>query len=258
MKDSEFKELLNLYLDHEITAADAARLEAEVQRDPRRRKVYEQYCRMQKACKMLASDFVAEPVSVREDSKVVRFDMAVAEAAESRRKRMGNFYTVGSIAAAAACIAIVFVGRSRQADTARQEVAVGAVASGIQLASTTVQAAPDGPIPAVAATSEKAPAGRNSTQGSALTRLHLVEPLSLSGSTQADALMAAAREQADAQLAWIGKLQLAPLQPPSQLTELRFDTAPATFRPEGHMLGHAPKVPATNPDAEMAALRFVK
>ena len=32
MKDSEFLELLNLYLDHEISPADAARLEAEVRR----------------------------------------------------------------------------------------------------------------------------------------------------------------------------------------------------------------------------------
>ena len=30
MKDSEFIELLNLYLDHEISAADAVRIEAEV------------------------------------------------------------------------------------------------------------------------------------------------------------------------------------------------------------------------------------
>ncbi len=54
MKDSEFIELLNLYLDHEITPADAARLEAEVARDPERLKVYRQYFRMQKACEDLA------------------------------------------------------------------------------------------------------------------------------------------------------------------------------------------------------------
>ena len=36
MKDNEFIELLNLYLDHEISQEDAARLEAEVQRNPAR------------------------------------------------------------------------------------------------------------------------------------------------------------------------------------------------------------------------------
>ena len=60
MKDSEFTELLNLYLDHEISAADAARLEAEVQINPNRRRVYQEYCRMQKACKLLAHDFACE------------------------------------------------------------------------------------------------------------------------------------------------------------------------------------------------------
>jgi hypothetical protein len=57
MKDSEFIELLNLYLDHEISADNAARLEAEVQGNPERRRVYRQYCRMQKACTLLANDF---------------------------------------------------------------------------------------------------------------------------------------------------------------------------------------------------------
>ena len=53
MKDSEFIELLNLYLDHEISAADAARLEAEVQTHAAHRAMYQNYCRMQKACKMV-------------------------------------------------------------------------------------------------------------------------------------------------------------------------------------------------------------
>ena len=39
MNDSEYIELLNLYLDHEISAADAARLEAEVQSNPARRRI---------------------------------------------------------------------------------------------------------------------------------------------------------------------------------------------------------------------------
>lgn len=244
MKDSEFKELLNLYLDHEITAADAARLEAEVQRDPQRRKVYEQYCRMQKACKMLATDFVAEPAAA-EDNKVVRFDMAAAEATDARRKRMGNFYTIGSIAAAAACIAIVFVGRNRQAEARQQEFAATHPAPPTQVAGTSIQPAQDKPVMVV-------------SQAPAVAKFNLVDPLFLSGSTQADALMAAAKEQADTQLAWISKVQLTPVQQPTQLAELRFEATPASFRPEGRMLGNAAKVPATNPDAEMAALRFVK
>jgi len=69
MKDSEFLELLNLYLDHEISPADAARLEAEVRASPGRRRTYLQYCRMQKACAALAAEFAADrPAPVRESA----------------------------------------------------------------------------------------------------------------------------------------------------------------------------------------------
>jgi hypothetical protein len=54
MNDSEFFTLLNLYLDHEISPEDAARLDAVVAREPRRRRIYGQYCRMQRACEELA------------------------------------------------------------------------------------------------------------------------------------------------------------------------------------------------------------
>lgn len=53
MKESRYIELLNLYVDHQLTPAEASELEAEVQRNPERRRVYAQYCRMQKACTLL-------------------------------------------------------------------------------------------------------------------------------------------------------------------------------------------------------------
>jgi hypothetical protein len=56
MNDKKFIELLNLYVDREVSAEDALLLEAEVATNPRRRKVYDQYCRMQKACSMLSSE----------------------------------------------------------------------------------------------------------------------------------------------------------------------------------------------------------
>jgi hypothetical protein len=58
MKDREFIELLNLYVDREISAEDALRLEREVATDPKRREVYDQYCRMQKACSILAEELL--------------------------------------------------------------------------------------------------------------------------------------------------------------------------------------------------------
>jgi anti-sigma factor RsiW len=57
MTDQEFLELLNLYVDREISAADAQRLEAAVLASPRRKSIYQQYCKMQKACSMLSNEY---------------------------------------------------------------------------------------------------------------------------------------------------------------------------------------------------------
>lgn len=126
MKDSEFIELLNLYLDHEISAADAARLEAEVQTHAAHRAMYQNYCRMQKACKILAHDFGTES-DAETDRKVVPF-------ANEAAPRRAGWYAATTLAAAAACVALVFVTHHRQADTtvpaatSRQVVAVQPVA----------------------------------------------------------------------------------------------------------------------------------
>ena len=65
MNDREFIELLNLYVDHEISPQDALRLEAEVMSRPDRREIYNQYCKMQKACSMLSEQFGDVPSAPR-------------------------------------------------------------------------------------------------------------------------------------------------------------------------------------------------
>lgn len=103
MKDSEFIELLNLYLDHEISPADAARLEAEVQRSPERRKVYRDYCKMQKACMVLAEEAAVAPA--QSENNVVSF--------ESAPSRAWGFTTYATgLCAAAACVALALVVRT--------------------------------------------------------------------------------------------------------------------------------------------------
>jgi len=102
MKDSEFIELLNLYLDHEISSADAVRLDAEVQGNPQRRRVYQEYCRMQKACVLIAQNPAAVPLT--EPRNVIPF--------EPSRTWGFNAYAAG-LCAAAACIAVVFIARNR-------------------------------------------------------------------------------------------------------------------------------------------------
>ena len=51
MKESRFIELVNLYVDRQISTAETAELEAEIQVSPRHRKIYQQYCHMQRATK---------------------------------------------------------------------------------------------------------------------------------------------------------------------------------------------------------------
>lgn len=118
MKDSKFIELLNLYVDHQISASDAAVLEAEIQKNPERRRVYRQYCQMQKACSLLAENFLTEaPVG----NKVI--------AAEAPRRRFVPFgYAIGALAAAA-CVAFVAVQRIGVNQPAEQVTQVAAADS---------------------------------------------------------------------------------------------------------------------------------
>lgn len=101
MKESKFIELLNLYVDHQISPADAALLEAEIQKRPERRKIYREYCQMQKACMTLAENFRSEaPVGGK-----------VFETYAEEPRRMAFITYAMGFAAAAACIALVVVKR---------------------------------------------------------------------------------------------------------------------------------------------------
>jgi hypothetical protein len=72
MNDKEFIELLNLYVDREITTEDAVRLEKVVATNARRREIYDQYCRIQKACSMLSEETL-DMSSVRTTATVIAF-----------------------------------------------------------------------------------------------------------------------------------------------------------------------------------------
>ena len=107
MKESKFIELLNLYVDHQITAADAALLETEIQRSPERRRIYRQYCQMQKACVVLAENFRTEAPDA-----AVSAEGNVGAFAPVRRSFARGAWAAGALAAAA-CVALVMVNRSR-------------------------------------------------------------------------------------------------------------------------------------------------
>lgn len=101
MTQTKFIELLNLYLDHEISLEEASQLEAEIQRDPERRKLYDQYCQMQKGCTLLADVFTSQSTEI-----------PAFGAAKSIKRPLVGAWTAGIGAmAAAACVAFVFVNR---------------------------------------------------------------------------------------------------------------------------------------------------
>jgi len=106
MKDNRFIELVNLYIDRQISGEEMAELEAEMQASPRRRAVYRQYCQMHRATTLVYESFRTEEsgqpaVTMARQGAVARF-----EAPGRRRQTPWTYYAAGL---AAACAALVFV-----------------------------------------------------------------------------------------------------------------------------------------------------
>lgn len=101
MKESKFIELLNLYIDHQISPEDAAVLEEQILQSPARRRTYNQYCRMQRACTLVLDQFNAPA------GRAGRGTGDVVEFGSARRHPRWGYYAAGL--AAAAGIALVAV-----------------------------------------------------------------------------------------------------------------------------------------------------
>jgi hypothetical protein len=121
MNDKKFMELLNLYLDREIDAEDALKLEAQVASNRERRKIYDQYCRMQKACSMLTSE---PAVGAADPDRVV--------VAFPEQSYWGRATLIASVAAAA-CIFVAVGMRERAGLTAPVAASPRTIASTVDL-----------------------------------------------------------------------------------------------------------------------------
>lgn len=117
MKDQRFIELLNLYLDQQISEFEAAELEAEVTKNPERRRTYNQYCRLQRACAMLGE-------GAREQAAGKEKFLRSLQAAEKKIARPRNrplwrstYAYAGAFGATAmaACVALMMSIGGRQA-----------------------------------------------------------------------------------------------------------------------------------------------
>lgn len=104
MKDTRFIELVNLYIDRQISPEEQAELELEIQSSPRRRQVYQQYCRMHRATKLVYETF--RTTSEQENSPA-RQPATIASIENRRRQRRARWvYAAGGLAAAA-CFTLV-------------------------------------------------------------------------------------------------------------------------------------------------------
>lgn len=105
MKESKFIELLNLYIDQQISPEDAALLEEEILNNPRHRRIYHQYCKMHRACTL-----VLENIRTRADQATTGVEEVASRGVDFElrpRRSAWGYYAAGL--AAAACVALVAV-----------------------------------------------------------------------------------------------------------------------------------------------------
>lgn len=116
MKDNRFIELVNLYVDRQITVAETAELEDEIQGNPRRRAIYRQYCQVHRATALVYESFRADTPGQQPAMASGRANVAHFEKGLPRRRTHWLPYAGGLMAA---CLALVFVrvNSSRPAET---------------------------------------------------------------------------------------------------------------------------------------------
>ncbi|MBI5381699.1 MAG: hypothetical protein HZA31_07350 [Opitutae bacterium] len=220
MNQSKFIELLNLYVDQEIDPADAALLEEEIQRNPERRQLYLQYCRMHRASTVLFEQYRAEAApaagSLAEAARAA--DRKVIAFPTQSRRRTGNWLMGAGLVAAAACVAVVFIRRPQQSETQ--------MVGGTTVAQVKTAPAPSAPVAAVPVAAKAfvpvtAPAARPT-----FTPVFVAHPLNQAAAANNQAPLLASDQEA---FSWMHRVQLAPVRTVSP-DELVFESKPAATR----------------------------
>jgi hypothetical protein len=111
MTQAKFIALLNQYLDHHLEPEEAALLEAEISRNPARRAIYLQYCRMHKGCLQLADAFREQAPAPRISARHLQQHRPVRPS----WRLAGWVAGLGGVAAAAG-LAVVMVTRTPETD----------------------------------------------------------------------------------------------------------------------------------------------
>jgi len=100
MNDKRFTELINLYLDHEISDGEMTMLEEETARNPARRQIFNEYVRLQEATSQLVGRHGTRLV---ESVDFKKYHMIARQSGWSLRRAV----FVSSGALAAACLTVV-------------------------------------------------------------------------------------------------------------------------------------------------------
>ena len=155
MKDQRFIELVNLYIDRQISAGETAELEAEIQANPRRRAVYHQYCQLHSATKQVYDSFrtsAANPQTAGATTgRVVLTDF-------KPRSRSNWIHYAGGLTAAA-CLTVVLVRYNANSRPAPEALAQTAPVPAVKVAP--VAPAVVTPAATIAATAAPASASRH-------------------------------------------------------------------------------------------------
>jgi hypothetical protein len=133
MNDHRFIELVNLYIDREITAAETAELEVQIQSDPRRRAIYNQYCKINRATSLVYDSFRAQateaPLPIAGGGTIAHFE-------DGQRQRRSPFrYYAGGLAAAA-CVAFAFMQYSSSSQSGGIELSVAQQSPSVEVTAT--------------------------------------------------------------------------------------------------------------------------
>ncbi|MBL9216451.1 MAG: hypothetical protein JNG83_13320 [Opitutaceae bacterium] len=234
MRDTRFIELVNLYIDRQISSAEAAELEAEIQANPRRRAVYLQYCRMHRATKLVYESFRSHAPE-QQPATTPAAEGSIARFEVQRRQRRGRWgYYLGT-AAAAACVAIALA-RINAPDTTATRLMATLTPAPVPTAVAAPQAREVAPVQVAAADVPVAPATTLRT--------------TVAAETDYSALLATLREE-ESQAFASGRIQLA--KAPSLFDDAVFDSG--RYAPAGNQrVFRSRQSPAVQ--AEFTAFQF--
>lgn len=111
MNNERFIEMLNLYIDRELSAEEVHEIEEAIAQSPERQKIYAQYCRIERATQhLLAETHVPKP-SISDIVASARATTNEVEFPQTNTVPKGRWLGWGTSVAslAAACVAVVFV-----------------------------------------------------------------------------------------------------------------------------------------------------